>query len=116
MSERVERARAAGSVGLIFTGDYAFPRARDWGTPFIPPKVDPRTMARYAPEVLRRPRWLASFVRSGHLPDLTAPNMVPRGIRAPTAFGESLAIWSSTPPATWRTSAGSGSNGAALFL
>lgn len=100
MAQRVERARAAGSVGIIFTGDYAFPRGRDWGSPFIPRRVDLRTMARFAPEVIRRPRWFSAFVRSGHLPDLKAPNMVPRGAPAPT-FGESSAIWSNTPPATW---------------
>nr|WP_271208816.1 pre-mycofactocin synthase MftD [Rhodococcus wratislaviensis]GLK33169.1 alpha-hydroxy-acid oxidizing enzyme [Rhodococcus wratislaviensis] len=100
MLERVERARAAGAVGLIFTGDYAFARGRDWGTPQIPRKMDLRTMARYSPEAMRHPRWLSRYVRAGHLPDLAAPNTVRRGEPAPM-LGEAAATWAMTPPATW---------------
>jgi L-lactate dehydrogenase (cytochrome)/glycolate oxidase len=44
-------------------------------------------MARFAPEGLRHPRWLYSFAKTGHLPDLTVPNMEAPGEKAPTFFG-----------------------------
>src|SRR5215207_9130549 len=51
MVERMERARAAGAIGLIATLDWSFSIGRDWGSPEIPEKVDLRTMLRMAPEV-----------------------------------------------------------------
>src|SRR6201987_4766017 len=33
---RMERARAAGAVGLIITTDWSFSHGRDWGSPTIP--------------------------------------------------------------------------------
>src|SRR3954451_17528478 len=54
---RVERARRAGAAGLILTLDWTWSHARDWGSPFIPPELDLKAMAKLAPEVLRRPRW-----------------------------------------------------------
>jgi L-lactate dehydrogenase (cytochrome)/glycolate oxidase len=44
-------------------------------------------MAKLAPEVLRRPRWLADWARSGGLPTLEVPNMAIGGQPAPTFFG-----------------------------
>src|SRR3954467_4282866 len=38
MLERIQRARAAGAVGLIATLDWSFAYGRDWGSPFIPEK------------------------------------------------------------------------------
>src|ERR1700728_1315843 len=72
---RIERARAAGAVGLIATLDWSFSHGRDLGSPTIPEKVDLRAMARFAPEALAHPRWLFSFARGGKWPDLTTPNM-----------------------------------------
>src|SRR5690348_16920663 len=100
MVQRMERARAAGAVGLIATLDWSFSMGRDWGSPEIPEKVDLRTMARLAPQVLRKPRWLAEFARSGGIPDLTAPNLAPPGGPAPTFFG-AYYEWMTTPPPTW---------------
>ena len=100
MVQRMERARAAGAVGLIATLDWSFSMGRDWGSPEIPEKVDLRTMARFAPKVLARPRWLAQFAASGGIPDLTAPNLAPPGGAAPTFFG-AYYEWMTTPPATW---------------
>jgi pre-mycofactocin synthase len=37
--------------------------------------------------VLRKPRWLATYLRSGALPDLTVPNLALAGQPAPTFFG-----------------------------
>ena len=61
MAGRTERARAAGAAGLILTLDWSFSNGRDWGSPAIPERVDLKTMARFAPEVLTRPRWLAGL-------------------------------------------------------
>ena len=58
MPARVERAQAAGAAGLIVTLDWTFSHGRDWGSPAIPEQMDLRTMLRFAPEALRRPRWL----------------------------------------------------------
>ncbi|HEX6382937.1 MAG TPA: alpha-hydroxy-acid oxidizing protein, partial [Acidimicrobiia bacterium] len=74
LAQRIERARAAGVVGLIVTLDWSFVHARDWGSPFIPERVDAKAALRYAPEVLRRPRWLAQWARTKALPDLSVPN------------------------------------------
>ncbi|MCW2715402.1 MAG: lldD1 [Frankiales bacterium] len=97
---RVERARAAGAAGIIVTLDWSFSQGRDWGSPNIPEHLDLRTMVRFAPEVLRRPRWAAQWARSGALPDLTTPNMQLPGQPAPTFFG-AYSEWMSTPLPTW---------------
>jgi pre-mycofactocin synthase len=100
MVQRLERAEQAGAVGLIVTPDWSFVHARDWGSPFIPDHLDVKTMVRFAPEVLRRPRWLARWARTGSPPHLTVPNMALPGEPAPTffaAYGE----WMQTPPPSW---------------
>jgi len=97
---RVERARAAGAVGIIVTLDWSFSQGRDWGSPHIPEQVDLRAMVRFAPEAVRRPAWALRFLRSGALPDLTAPNMALPGQPAPTFFG-AYGEWMQTPMATW---------------
>jgi heme/flavin dehydrogenase (mycofactocin system) len=99
MLARMQRAKAAGAVGIIVTLDWSFSHGRDWGSPTIPDSVDFRTMARFAPEVLRRPRWLSAFVRAG-LPDLTVPNMVDAGRSGPTFFG-AYGQWMQTAPPSW---------------
>ena len=43
IAARVERARAAGAVGLIATTDWSFAHGRDWGSPKIPEHMDLRT-------------------------------------------------------------------------
>ncbi|UNB53263.1 pre-mycofactocin synthase MftD [Mycolicibacterium sp. YH-1] len=97
---RMERARAAGAVGLILTTDWSFSSGRDWGSPAIPERIDLRAMIRLAPEGLRRPRWLADFVKSGRVPDLTTPNLAEPGSPAPTFFG-AYGEWMQTPLPTW---------------
>src|SRR5580658_4274140 len=61
MEQRLERARAAGAVGLIATLDWSFSHGRDWGSPAIPETMNMRAMARLAPQALTRPRWLYAF-------------------------------------------------------
>ncbi len=96
---RMERARRAGAVGLIITTDWSFSSGRDWGSPAIPEKMDLRAMLRFAPEGLRRPRWLVDFAKAGKVPDLTAPNLADGG-EAPTFFG-AYGEWMQTPLPTW---------------
>ncbi len=98
--ERVERARAAGAVGLIATLDWSFSHGRDWGSPVIPESVSLRAMARFGPEALMRPRWLYRFSKSGKFPDLRAPNMAARDQKGPTFFG-AYGAWMQTPPPSW---------------
>ncbi len=100
ISSRLERARAAGAVGLIATLDWTFSYGRDWGSPLIPERLDARAMARFAPEVLTRPQWLWGFARTGRVPDLTVPNMARPGEPAPTFFG-AYGEWMQSEPATW---------------
>jgi heme/flavin dehydrogenase (mycofactocin system) len=97
---RIERARAAGAVGLIATLDWSFSHSRDWGSPVIPETLSWQAMARFAPEALTRPRWLYEFAKSGKLPDLTAPNMGAKGETGPTFFG-AYGAWMQTPPPSW---------------
>jgi pre-mycofactocin synthase len=100
LAARMERARAAGAVGLILTTDWSFSSGRDWGSPAIPERMDLRAMIRLAPEGIRRPRWLADFVKSGRVPDLTTPNLAEAGGAAPTFFG-AYGEWMQTPLPTW---------------
>jgi L-lactate dehydrogenase (cytochrome)/glycolate oxidase len=100
ITDRIERARAAGAVGLIATFDWSFSHGRDWGSPAIPESMNFKTMLRYAPEALTHPRWLWSFAKTGKAPDLTVPNMVTKGAQAPTFFG-AYGQWMGTPPPSW---------------
>ncbi|TQN40892.1 L-lactate dehydrogenase (cytochrome) [Blastococcus colisei] len=101
MLARMERARKAGAVGLIATLDWSFAYGRDWGSPFIPEKIDFAAARRYAPQVLVKPRWLLDFARTGKIPDLTVPNMVANpGDDAPTFFG-AYGMWMQSPMPTW---------------
>jgi pre-mycofactocin synthase len=98
--QRIERARAAGAVGLIATLDWSFSHSRDWGSPVIPETLSLQAMARFAPEALARPRWLYAFAKSGQLPDLTAPNMAEKGQTGPPFFA-AYGAWMQTPPPSW---------------
>jgi L-lactate dehydrogenase (cytochrome)/glycolate oxidase len=96
----MDRARSAGCVGLIATLDWSFSHGRDWGSPAIPERMDLATMVRFAPEGLRRPRWLLDFARGGGIPDLTAPNLADGDTPAPTFFG-AYGAWMMTDPPSW---------------
>jgi L-lactate dehydrogenase (cytochrome)/glycolate oxidase len=100
MSRRMERAHAAGATGLIATLDWSFSNGRDWGSPSIPETMDLKAMMRLAPEGLMRPRWLLQYAKSGHLPDLTTPNLAGPDQAAPTFFG-AYGEWMQTPLPTW---------------
>jgi len=97
---RLERARAAGAVGLIVTLDWSFAHARDWGSPTVPERMGLATMARLAPGALARPSWLLEWARAGGPPRLTVPNMALEGERAPSFF-EAYGEWMQTPPPSW---------------
>ncbi|MFC8531324.1 pre-mycofactocin synthase MftD [Nocardia sp. NPDC057227] len=97
---RMARAKAAGAVGLILTLDWSFSHGRDWGSPEIPQGLDFRTMLKFAPATIVKPRWLTTYLKSRTLPDLTVPNLVTGDAKAPgffAAYGE----WMGTPPPDW---------------
>ncbi|HEX4867479.1 MAG TPA: pre-mycofactocin synthase MftD [Acidimicrobiales bacterium] len=98
MVKRLDRAKAAGAVGLIVTLDWSFAHGRDWGSPFIPEVMDLKAMLRYAPEVVVKPRYLSSW--HGGVPDLRVPNMAVDGEKPPTFF-QAYGEWMQTPPASW---------------
>ncbi|TSE02186.1 mycofactocin system-associated heme/flavin dehydrogenase [Skermania sp. ID1734] len=100
ITKRLERARAAGAVGIILTLDWSFSHGRDWGSPVIPERMNLRTMVQFAPEAITRPRWAAQFAKARSIPDLTAPNLVEPGEQAPTFFG-AYGQWMATPPPSW---------------
>jgi L-lactate dehydrogenase (cytochrome) len=100
MVQVMERVRAAGAKGLIVTLDWTFAHRRDWGSPAIPERLDAKTMLRFAPQALRRPAWLWSFLRADGPPDLTVPNLAPPGGAAPTFFG-AYGEWMATPSPSW---------------
>jgi heme/flavin dehydrogenase (mycofactocin system) len=100
MLQILDRARQAGARAIILTLDWSFAHRRDWGSPAIPERLDLKTIVRLAPQVLRKPRWLLDYARSGGPPGLGAPNMTPPGGETPgffAAYGE----WMMTPPPTW---------------
>ncbi|WP_138734881.1 pre-mycofactocin synthase MftD [Modestobacter excelsi] len=101
MAAKVERAKQAGAAGLIATLDWSFAYGRDWGSPFIPEKINLEAVRRYAPQVALKPRWLWDFAKTGQLPDLAVPNMVATpGEPAPTFFG-AYGQWMASPMPTW---------------
>lgn len=100
MVHRLQRAATAGAAGLIVTLDWSFSHGRDRGSPFIPERLDAKAVLRYAPEVLRRPGWLARWAKTGAPPDLTVPNMTVPGQPAPTFF-QAYGEWMQTPPPSW---------------
>jgi len=100
IQQRMDRAKAAGAVGLIVTLDWSFSNGRDWGSPAIPEKINFKAILQYAPEAITHPKWLLAFARSGKIPDLTVPNMGVPGSAAPTFFGV-YGEWMQTPPPSW---------------
>ena len=100
IASQMDRARAAGAKAVILTLDWSFSHSRDWGSPPLPERIDLKTMVKFAPAVLVRPIWLARYLRSGTLPDLSTPNMTVAGGEAPTFFG-AYGQWMGTPQPTW---------------
>src|SRR4051812_21780492 len=101
MAGKVERARRAGAAGLIATLDWSFSYGRDWGSPFIPERINLEAVRRNAPQGAIKPSWLWAFAKTKKLPDLTVPNMVATpGDKAPTFF-EAYGQWMQSPMPTW---------------
>lgn len=100
IEERVERFRRAGAKGLTITLDATASQPRDWGSPWIPERLDLAAMLRFAPQAIVKPRWLASFLLSGGPPDLSVPNLETRDHVVPTMI-EGFMDWMATPMPTW---------------
>lgn len=98
---RMERAKAAGAKGLIATLDWSFSFGRDWGSPWIPEKLDLVSAMKFSPQALTHPAWLLRFLRKFTLPDLSTPNLLVAGMdKTPTFFG-AYGEWMQTPPPSW---------------
>lgn len=100
MLRLLDRARSADMAGIILTLDWSFSHGRDWGSPRIPERVNARAVVRFAPEIIRRPRWAWTFASRRTIPDLTVPNLTNGTDPAPTFFG-AYANWMQTLPPTW---------------
>jgi L-lactate dehydrogenase (cytochrome)/glycolate oxidase len=100
MVQRLERAKAAGAKGIILTLDWTFSNGRDWGSPWIPEKLDLKTMIKLSPQALSKPKWLLAYLKTGKLPDLSAPNMAHPGQKPPAFFG-AYYEWMTMPPPSW---------------
>ncbi|RBY78489.1 mycofactocin system-associated heme/flavin dehydrogenase [Blastococcus sp. TF02-09] len=97
---RAERGKAAGAKAFILTLDWSFASRRDWGSPPIPQAIDLKTMVRFAPEVIRKPRYLATYLRHLQLPELGVPNIGAVG-EEPPGFFDAYGQWMQTPPPSW---------------
>ncbi len=97
---RINRAKDAGAVGLIATLDWSFSNGRDWGSPFIPSDINFEAVRKLGVDVALHPRWLMDFAKTGALPDLAAPNMVPL-CQTPPKFFEAYGQWMNTPSPTF---------------
>lgn len=100
IAARVERARAAGAVGLIVTTDWSFSHGRDWGSPKIPERMDLKTIVKMSPEVLTKPRWFYQWAKTMRPPALSVPNQGAKGEPGPPFF-QAYGEWMGTPPPTW---------------
>ncbi len=77
-----------------------FDSRRDWGSPWIPERLDLRAIARHVPQVAVKPGYLARWIRSRSLPDLGVPNFADRDAQSPSFFG-AYGQWLNSAPATW---------------
>lgn len=100
IARRLERARAAGAVGVILTLDWSFSHGRDWGSPSIPERMSVKELVKRLPEAVARPAWTLEWARTLHTPDLTVPNMSLPGQPVPTFF-QAYGEWMGTPPPSW---------------
>ena len=100
MLARMERAKAAGAVGLILTLDWSFSHGRDWGSPHIPQSFALKEILPHTLELMAKPRWCWTWLREGTIPRLRVPNFTAADEQAPLFF-EAYGTWMTTPPPTW---------------
>jgi L-lactate dehydrogenase (cytochrome) len=102
MLSRAERAKRAGAAGFVLTLDWSFDHGRDWGSPTIPSRMNLKTIASFAPQVLlgAKFRYLWRYAKTLGPPDLAVPNMTLPG-QAPPAFFDAYGQWMQTPQPTW---------------
>ncbi len=98
---RMERAKRAGAVGLIVTLDWSFSMGRDWGSPVIPDAMNFKTMIKYGPQAIIRPRWFYTWAKTLRPPELTVPNMADGDGPAPNFFG-AYGQWMQATLPTWQ--------------
>jgi isopentenyl diphosphate isomerase/L-lactate dehydrogenase-like FMN-dependent dehydrogenase len=96
----IERARQAGCGALVVTVDMAAAASpeRPLRGGRIPTRIDLATALRHGPGMLRRPAWLAGFLRDGL--DLDVPNLVDASGRVLSVAEASASIAAERAP-TW---------------
>lgn len=96
----IDRAKQAGCRALIVTVDLAAAAARERALPGggIPTAVDLAAVLRYGPEMVRRPRWVADFLRGGLRLDVPNVRATPDG--PPLSAAEASRSMRSAAP-TW---------------
>jgi len=95
----MERAKAAGAVGLIGTFDWSFSNGRDWGSRQF--RADgPEDHGEARPGRAEPPALVRRVPPGGHIPGLTVPNLAAADEEPPTFFG-AYGKWMQTPPPSW---------------
>ena len=98
--QRIERARAAGAVGLIATLDWSFSHGRDWGSPVIPETLTCRRWPASPPRRLSAPAGCTPSPSPASCP--TSPRRTwPRRVRPGPPFFGAYGAWMQTPPPSW---------------
>ena len=93
LQQRLGRAQTAGAKALIVTLDWSFGNGRDWGSPWIPERLDLRALLRLAPDGLSRPRYVMDWLAAGGLPELTVPNMAEPATTRPASSARTASGW-----------------------
>ena len=97
----MERARAAGAIGLIITTRLVVLERPRLGQPGDPGEDGPQDHAALRARGHHAGRGgCCEFAKTGRVPDLTAPNLADAGEPAPTFFG-AYGEWMQTPLPTW---------------
>ena len=102
IEKRVLDAKEQGAKALIVTLDWSHTPRRDWGVPPAPPSnMGLKTLMRFGPAGLARPRWLSGFLREGRIPDVKVPNLWGRDKQDIPGFGSAWSVFEQTPAPTW---------------
>ena len=101
MVQRLERAKDAGAKGIILTLDWSFSNGRDWGSPWIPEKIDLKAAIKFAPEVSGASA-VVLVVRSAPVtcPTSRRPTW-PRPVQKPPTFFGAYYEWMQSPLPSW---------------
>ncbi|MGC5629230.1 pre-mycofactocin synthase MftD [Georgenia sp. Z1344] len=102
MAALAQRAKDAGAAGLIVTLDWTSGYGRDWGSPEIPEQMNIKTILGYIPEIVLGGKfdYALDWAKTLRPPELSVPNAVLKGERAP-GFFEAMGVWRQTEIPSW---------------